>query len=105
MRSHAARSSLHPDYYVIANPRPDGPVIGSFAGCPVAAAVIDFLGRRFVYAGIAPRRPTGQYRVESLKEGEWIVEPGLIYVADVGADISGDDAVPGHAAILGPDLT
>jgi len=70
------------DYHILVEPRADGPVIGYFAGQPIAAAVVDLFGRRFVYEGVAPRRRDGQYDVSCLRKGEWIVEPGLVYNFD-----------------------
>jgi hypothetical protein len=72
----------HVEYHILVEPRPDGPVIGYFAGQPIAAAVVDYFRRRFVYAGVAPRRRNGQYDIKSLRPGEWIVEPGLVYQFD-----------------------
>ena len=46
---------------------------------PIPAAVVDYFGRRYIYAGIAPRRHNGQYDVEALAIGERLVEPGLVY--------------------------
>jgi hypothetical protein len=71
------------DYYIIVDPRPEGPVIGYFAGQPIAASVVDDFGRRFIYDGVAPHRRSGQYDIESLRPGEWIVEPGLVYRFDM----------------------
>jgi hypothetical protein len=63
----------------LVEPQPDGPIIGSYAGCAIADAVVDLGGRRYRFAGVMPRRPGGAYDVAALAEGEWIVEPGLIY--------------------------
>lgn len=67
------------DYHIVYDPRPDGPLIGFYAGQPIAEAIRDFFGRRFVYDGIAPRRRDGKYDVSQLRPGEWIAEPGLVY--------------------------
>jgi len=67
------------DYYVLVEPRADGPLLGYYAGRPIPDAVVDYWGRRYSYAGIAPRRRAGQYDVEALRPGEWIMEPGLVY--------------------------
>jgi hypothetical protein len=48
-------------------------VIGQYVGQYVGSAVASS------YAGIAPRFRSGRYDIESLRPGEWIVEPGLIY--------------------------
>ena len=72
------------EYFMLVEPRADGPVVGYYAGRPIADAVVDCFGRRFTYMGAAPRRICGQYDVESLRPGEWIVEPGLVYYGDPG---------------------
>ena len=69
------------EYLILVEPRPDGPVIGYYADHAIADAVVDYFGRRFTYAGIAPRLRNGWYDVDALRPGEWIVEPGLIYFA------------------------
>ena len=70
------------EYFMLVEPRADGPVVGYYAGRAIAAAVMDYFGHRFTYAGVAPRIRNGRYDVESLLPGEWIVEPGLIYYRD-----------------------
>jgi hypothetical protein len=72
------------EYFILVEPRADGPVIGQYADRPIAAAVVDYFGCRFTYAGVAPRLRNGRYDVEALQPGEWIVEPGLIYYRDPG---------------------
>ena len=67
------------EYSILVKPRADGPVLGFYAGHAIAAAVIDYFGRRYTYAGIAPRLVNGRYDIDSLRQGEWIVEPGLVY--------------------------
>src|SRR5262249_13853057 len=69
------------EYFILMEPHPDGPIVGRYAGHAIAEAVVDYFGRRFTYAGIAPRLRSGRYDVESLRPGEWIVEPGLVYYA------------------------
>jgi hypothetical protein len=70
------------EYFLLIEPRDDGPVIGYFGGRPIPAAVIDYSGRRYSYAGVAPRRRSGTYDVDALQPGEWLIEPGLIYRHD-----------------------
>ncbi|HUL07916.1 MAG TPA: hypothetical protein VLV76_16470 [Candidatus Acidoferrum sp.] len=67
------------EYFILVEPRADGPLVGYLAGNPIRAAVIDHWGRRYSYAGVAPRRRSGQYDVEALGPDEWIIEPGLVY--------------------------
>ena len=69
------------DYYVLVEPRADGPLLGYYDGRPIPDTVVDYWGRRYRYIGVAPRRRGGQYEVESLRPGEWIMEPGLVYRA------------------------
>jgi hypothetical protein len=64
---------------VLHNPAPDGPVLGYYDGKPIASAVIDEFGRRYVYAGVGPRRRDGRIDEASLQRGEWLTESGLIY--------------------------
>ncbi len=82
MAGFAALDDDYVDYHVVVDPRPDGPVIGFYAGEPIAARVVDLFGRGFVYDGVAPRRSNGQYDHSGLRPGEWIVEPGLVYHFD-----------------------
>jgi hypothetical protein len=70
------------EYFLLVEPHADGPVIGTYRGQPIAASVIDAYGQHYAYAGIAPRLNSGRYDVEALKQGEWLVEPGLVYAAD-----------------------
>ena len=73
-------SSLLPDIYsIMVEPRPAGPVIGFYHDLPIAERVVDQFGRCFTYAGIIGRRRDGQYDVDRLKPGQFIVEPGIIY--------------------------
>jgi hypothetical protein len=68
-----------PEYHMIVDPRPAGPAIGVYAERPFSASVADSFGRRFAYAGVAPRRSNGQYDLGALRAGEFIMEPGLLY--------------------------
>jgi hypothetical protein len=72
------------EYFLLVEPRADGSVIGLYRDQPIADSVIDADGAHYVYAGIAPRLRSGVYDVEALKPGEWLVEPGLVYVATAG---------------------
>lgn len=66
-------------YFLLLEPRAAGPVIGIYRDQPIAASVVDADGRHYAYAGIAPRLSSGVYDVEALRDGEWLVEPGLVY--------------------------
>ena len=79
------------EYYILDDRQLDGrqaegAVVGYLAGRPIADTVVDPSGHRYRYAGLAPRLSNGRFDVESLHPGEWIVEPGLIYVADDGVN-------------------
>lgn len=79
---HAHRIRARPvEYFLLDEPHAAGPVIGLYRDQPIPAAVIDADGRRYVYAGVAPRLRTGMYDVEALRQDEWLVEPGLVYSA------------------------
>ena len=41
----------HVEYLILNDPHPDGPVVGFFRELPIAAAVVDHFGRRYIYAG------------------------------------------------------
>jgi len=66
-------------YFQLSDIRDEGPILGYYAGRAIPAAVIDESGRRYLYAGIAPRRFDGRPDVEALRRGEWLVQPGLVY--------------------------
>jgi hypothetical protein len=67
------------EYSMLFNAKPSGISVGYYLDRPISEAVIDEFGRRFVFAGIAPRRFDGQFDTDALRPGEFIVEPGLIY--------------------------
>lgn len=70
------------DCYMIVEPRRAGPTIGYLSGAPITEIVIDLFGRRFAFAGIAPRKRDGRYDTDSFRAGEFVVEPGLLYRMD-----------------------
>jgi hypothetical protein len=63
--------------------------MGFYACQEIPASVADEFGRRFVYAGVAPRKPNGMFDVDALATGEFIVPPGLIYRWYVGKGDAG----------------
>jgi hypothetical protein len=73
------RTTRPVEFFKVHEPKPEGPIIGSYAGEPIASVVIDYFGRRYTYVGAAVRRRNGQYDVEALLPGEFLVEPGLVY--------------------------
>ena len=73
-------SSRRPvEYFMLQDPRADGPSLGSYAGHPIPAMVVDEYGTRYAYAGVAPRLRDGRYDVDAVGKDEWLVEPGLVY--------------------------
>ena len=78
MRANRARR-IPPEYFMLLDPRPDGPRVGFYDGQEIPAAVIDAEGRRYLYAGVAPRLLSGHYDLDALRKDEWLVEPGLVY--------------------------
>ena len=71
-------------YSIMVEPRPAGATIGLYRGLPIAERVVDQFNRRFTFAGIIGRRRDGQYDVDALKPGQFVVEPGLVYGLDTG---------------------
>jgi hypothetical protein len=67
------------DYFILVDPEPDGPMIGTYNNHPIAAAVKDAFGRRYLYVGVATRRRDGQFDVTTLAQGEWFSPRGLVY--------------------------
>ena len=67
------------DFLVVVDPRPEGPILGTFGEHKIASTVVDCFGRRYDYVGIATRLWIGRCDVDALKYGEWLVEPGLVY--------------------------
>ncbi|MBN9216531.1 MAG: hypothetical protein J0I79_01135 [Mesorhizobium sp.] len=76
------------EYFVLANLREQGRIIGRLAGHPIADTVVDASGQRYRFAGVAPRDHSGRFDVEALRAGEWIVQPGLVYAVDGKAPLS-----------------
>jgi len=78
-------SSQRADIYsIMVEPRPAGATIGLYRGLPIAERVVDRFNRRFTYVGVIGRRRDGQYDVDALKPGQFVVEPGLVYGLDTG---------------------
>ena len=68
--------------YHLSDTRADGPMLGYCAGHPIFSAIIDSFGQRYVFAGVAVRRRDGDVDLAALRQGEWLLEPGLIYRSD-----------------------
>ena len=73
------------EYFMLMNPRAEGPSLGTFAGRPIPATMVDEFGERYAYAGVAPRLRDGRYDVDAVGKDEWLVEPGLVYRGNVEA--------------------
>jgi hypothetical protein len=67
------------EYFILRGVTSIGRTIGVYADRPIADTIADEHGRRFVYAGIASRRWNGQFDVDALRPGEFILQPGLVY--------------------------
>ena len=70
------------EYYILGNLAVEGPAVGYLAGRPIPGTVVAPSGYRYHYVGLAPRCRDGRFDVGSLHPGEWIVEPGLVYLSD-----------------------
>jgi len=70
------------EYCLLGNVTPSGKSMGCYMDRPISESVIDEFGRRYVYAGIAPRRWNGQFDGDALQVGHFILPPGLIYRLD-----------------------
>jgi hypothetical protein len=73
------RSRTPIEYSILHDAKAAGPAIGIYAGCSFSDIVIDRYGRLFDYTGVALRRMNGEFDVDALRPGEFIVQPGLIY--------------------------
>ena len=80
--AHKVSRNFPVEYYILTGLYFRGVVVGYFSGQPIREIAVDEEGQRYRFAGIAPRDINGRYDVFSLERGEWIVEPGLIYVMD-----------------------
>jgi len=67
------------EYFLLDAVKTQGPVVGHFRGRPISALVIDQNGSRYRFVGVASRDGRGRLDVLSLKQGEWIVAPDLVY--------------------------
>jgi len=77
----AGKRNLPVEYYIL-DVDSEGAIVGYIGERPVPGIVIDCLGHSYRYAGLAPRCLDGRLDVLSLKPGEWIVQPGLLYVSE-----------------------
>lgn len=75
----AISRSFSVEYAILRDVRPAGPVIGFYAGQPIADCVVDSFGELWVYRGVAGRTTQGAFDMAMLGPGEFIVLPGLVY--------------------------
>jgi len=74
--------SMPTGYFILADPKNEGAIIGRLADHQISETVVDGRGSSYRYVGVATRNPNGRYDVEALRPGEWIVQPGLVYVLE-----------------------
>ncbi len=71
--------SLPHEYFVLDVNSNLGPVVAVIDGRQARASVVDMNGRRYSFAGVAGRDENGRLDVTSLRRGQWIVAPNLVY--------------------------
>jgi hypothetical protein len=67
------------EFSIVHGAKPAGRSIGQYAGQAIPEAIRDDFGNTLTFAGVAPRRLDGEFDVDALQPGEFIVKPGLIY--------------------------
>jgi hypothetical protein len=77
--------SVPTEYFILANLQSEGTTIGHLAGRPIPETVVDASGHCYRFAGVAPRDADGRFNIDSLRAGEWIVQPGLVYLMEESA--------------------
>jgi len=90
-------------YSIMVEPRPAGATIGLYRGLPIAERVVDLFDRRYSFVGVIGRRRDGQYDVDALKPGQFVVEPGLVYGLETPARRQGRGAPPRPESQKGND--
>jgi hypothetical protein len=78
---HGAGGPKPVEYYLLADVKPGGEILGYYCEQPISEVVRDQFGRVYSYSGIAPRDSDGQYLLAELGPGEFILPPGLVYRA------------------------
>ena len=73
------RHPLDDEFFILQNVRPEGSVVGHLGELAIPSRVVDEDGQRYAFQGVAARRPSGRFDVRTLRDGEWIVRPGLVY--------------------------
>lgn len=69
----------HIEYFLLHDATATGPSVGIYANSNIPASVADEFGRRYVFAGLAPRQFNGEFDLDALEVGEFILMPGLVY--------------------------
>ncbi len=67
------------EYFLLHDAKPTGRSVGVYENQQIPESVVDDFGRHYVFAGIAPRRWNGDFDVDALRTGEFILKPGLVY--------------------------
>jgi hypothetical protein len=67
------------EYFMLHDAKPIGRSVGLYANREISESVVDDFGRHYVFAGIAPRLWNGEFNVDALRTGEFILKPGLVY--------------------------
>jgi hypothetical protein len=73
------RHPMDDEFFILSNVRAEGSVVGHLGELPIPSRVVGEDGQRYVFEGVAARRPSGRFDVRTLRAGEWIVRPGLVY--------------------------
>jgi hypothetical protein len=73
------RHPMDDEFFILSNVRPEGSVVGRLGELAIPSQVIGEDGQCYVFEGVASRRPSGRFDVRTLRPGEWIVRPGLVY--------------------------
>jgi hypothetical protein len=73
------RHPMDDEFFILSHVRPQGRVVGRLGQLPIPERLIGEDGHSYVFEGVAPRRPSGRFDVRTLRPGEWIVRPGLVY--------------------------
>lgn len=79
MSSAGSKRIRHLEYFLLHDAKPTGPSVGIYANSDIPASVADDFGRRYTFAGVAPRRTNGDFDLDALRAGEFILKPGLVY--------------------------
>jgi hypothetical protein len=77
--SNRERHPLDDEFFILSHIHVEGGVVGRLGELAIPSQVVDEDGRRYIFEGVAARRPNGRFDVRTLRPGEWIVRPGLVY--------------------------